>query len=410
MSNRSRWSGTSLVDPKSLTISLRFVKDLPLTCRFYQATLGAMTSPRKLNLKSAVVAFGALLLTSQVALAANQTPSSPAAFQRVVAYFPAWAEPESLSQMPLDRLTHLVYAFLHVSDDGRCETLSDISQASDVLSQFKSLKAKHPGLKTVVAIGGASYSENFAKAARTDRSRQALVDSCMSVVDDYDFDGVDLDWEYPETKPQFQMLEKLASAFRESLGAKRSLSLAVPGGQDALHFPLQNLSSQIDWFGIMAYDRCDEESKETCHHSQFKNQEDDTGESSIQVYLDVGIKPQQLVYGLPFYGYKWKVPALDSQNTFGIGQKTRGRGAEISFRDLMAKLAADKNYVLNYDRDAEEPVVTNDTTHEVISFDNDRSLAFKRGEVLKRGLSGVMIWDLTQDDDEHTLLNAALGL
>ncbi|GAA0409922.1 hypothetical protein GCM10009530_72960 [Microbispora corallina] len=80
-------------------------------------------------------------------------------------------------------------------------------------NQLRKLKARHPGLKVLISIGGWTYSKYFSDAARTPASRQRFVRSCLDVYIRGDlpvaggrggpgsaagvFDGIDVDWEWP---------------------------------------------------------------------------------------------------------------------------------------------------------------------------------------------------------------------
>ncbi|ROR45224.1 chitinase [Kitasatospora cineracea] len=84
------------------------------------------------------------------------------------------------------------------------------------LKQLKQLKAKYPNLKVQIPLGGWPYSKWFSDAAATDASRKALVSSCIDlylkgdlpVIDGRGgagsaagiFDGIDLDWEWPNSE------------------------------------------------------------------------------------------------------------------------------------------------------------------------------------------------------------------
>src|SRR5690606_32023813 len=174
-----------------------------------------------------------------------------------VGYFAQWgvyARGYKLSQLDrsggADDLTHINYAFGNIhyqslecfiankaqgtgpnGSDGACvawadsgmgysaaDSVSGVADAWDQplagsFNQLKQLKAKHPGLKALISIGGWTWSKNFSAAAATDASRKKLVSSCIDlyikgnlpVIDGRGgagaaagvFDGIDIDWEWP---------------------------------------------------------------------------------------------------------------------------------------------------------------------------------------------------------------------
>lgn len=72
-----------------------------------------------------------------------------------------------------------------------------IQSASDLhgtLKQFFQMKKANRHLKTMLSIGGATYSKNFATAASTPTGRAAIVASSIGLLENYGFDGLDIDW------------------------------------------------------------------------------------------------------------------------------------------------------------------------------------------------------------------------
>ena len=59
------------------------------------------------------------------------------------------------------------------------------------------MKAANPGLKSVISIGGWTWSTNFSDIALTAASRTAFCQSAVDFAVKWGFDGIDLDWEYP---------------------------------------------------------------------------------------------------------------------------------------------------------------------------------------------------------------------
>ena len=130
---------------------------------------------------------------------------------KVVAYYTGWstyARNYQVTDIPAAKVTHLNYAFANVSN-GQC-VLGDSYADTDKFfpgdswdtgalrgnfNQLIKLKAKYPALKTLISVGGWTWSANFSAAASTDASRKLFATSCADFMQKYGFDGIDIDWE-----------------------------------------------------------------------------------------------------------------------------------------------------------------------------------------------------------------------
>lgn len=126
-------------------------------------------------------------------------PVSPAQKERLlIGYYPAWASYTGFTPDRIDakNLTHINYAFAKVGKDLKIAMgYPDRDPANFRL--LAALKKKNPELKTLISVGGWTWSGRFSDAALTDDSRTAFAESCAAFIRKHGFDGIDIDWEYP---------------------------------------------------------------------------------------------------------------------------------------------------------------------------------------------------------------------
>jgi chitinase len=120
-------------------------------------------------------------------------------------------------------------------------------------------------------VGGWSLSQRFSDIALTDESRSRFARSAVKFMQSYQFDGIDIDWEYPvsggqpgntyrpEDGANYVKLVREVRSQLDSLGGKTGLkyllTIASPAGHDKIaNFRLSEMEPFLDWFNLMTYD------------------------------------------------------------------------------------------------------------------------------------------------------------
>ncbi|UYV77923.1 Glyco_18 [Cordylochernes scorpioides] len=153
---------------------------------------------------------------------------------KVICYVGSWAyyRPGSgkfrFEDIDPSLCTHLVYAFATMSVDGRLAAFDpylDLKANYGLggYEQMTSLKHTH-GIRTLLAVGGWNEgSTKYSAIAANSTGRKAFARSALTALKNHDFDGLDLDWEYPglrggaaEDKDNFVLLLKVPSTLYPS--------------------------------------------------------------------------------------------------------------------------------------------------------------------------------------------------
>ena len=133
---------------------------------------------------------------------------------RLVGYFPAEAHKQNyyVDDIPADRLTCVIYAFAGLQADGTCVSVdtSDDNTNFPLLSQ---LQQQYPDLQILISVGGA-HATAFPAVAASEAKRLNFVQTAVQFMTQNNFDGVDIDWEFPAASDSVNfttMLKELRS-------------------------------------------------------------------------------------------------------------------------------------------------------------------------------------------------------
>jgi chitinase len=353
----------------------------------------------------------------------SPTPTPSANPTRIVGYYASWAAYSGFTPDKIDgsRLTHINYAFANIGTDLKI-AVGDTSIDPSNFAKLNELKQVYPNLKTLISVGGWSWSGKFSDVAYTDASRAAFADSCVQFIKQYGFDGVDIDWEYPvsgglstnvrrpEDKHNFTLL---LQKIREKLDAQEQIDgkhylLTIAGGDGSWYVTnteLGILNQYLDYGNIMTYDIHGSWDGYTDFNAPLYNNTDTSPQykwsvdSAIKSWLNAGFPASKLVVGVPFYGYKY-TSVVNANN--GLYQ-TFGSSSSITYASVAANYLNAPGYVRYFHSQSMVPWLFNGSTF--ITYEDEQSMAYKAQYIKNGAYGGAMIWELSQDPN-RILLNA----
>ncbi len=111
---------------------------------------------------------------------------------KVIAYYTG--NGETINEFDLTGVDQIIYSFLHLKGN---ELAIDNEKDSISLLGIVNQKKNHPNLKVLVSLGGWGGCKTCSDVFNTEEGRDDFAKSTARIIEEYDADGIDLDWEYP---------------------------------------------------------------------------------------------------------------------------------------------------------------------------------------------------------------------
>jgi chitinase len=309
--------------------------------------------------------------------------------------------------------THLCHAFLVADGEGR------IQKRGSVPSRELTGAAHQAGVRVLVSLGGWGWDRQFASIVSRPEAEDRYATAVMALVDEFDYDGIDFDWEYPDTKEEVAGFERLTRRFRkelDELGGKKGrpmqLTMAASANPGTLRWLEKDfLLETLDWINVMTYDFTGARTDYAGHHSPLHASSKQPGNPrSTQLtmkYLveDRGLPADRLAVGIPLYGRGFNV-AEPYASTKGA-PRTRVPGGNYS---NIHRLQGEPGWTRRWDDETKNPWLISPKGPVVIGYDDAESVAIKAEWAMKQGFRGVFFWQIHADrlpDGTHPLQEAA---
>ena len=285
--------------------------------------------------------------------------------------------------------------------------------------QLQELKRLYPHIKILISLEG--NADVFVKAAQPE-NRSAFVASCIQqfiqgkIADGVEapglFDGIDIDWEYPEESDKLNFIALLGEFRRQlnTIGPNFIVSVAMGTVRSTYqHLDMGAVALYADQVAIMNYDYAGPWSKRTGLVAPLYCAPGDPEiggdvDTTIRSYKEAGVPVSRMLMGLPFYAYSWNQVTQDNHGLFQLGEPDR---KDVLYNYIVS---IQNKFTVYRDPKSMAPWLFDGTTF--WTYDDDLSIGAKVKYAKERGLRGVMIWELSGDTADGKLLktiSAELG-
>lgn len=273
-------------------------------------------------------------------------------------------------------------------------------------------------VKIIPSIGGWTLSNNFSSIAADPVKRQAFAQACVQLIQTYNFDGVDIDWEYPGfvdhngTPADFQnftlFLQEIRSAidvYGQSVNKSMLLTAAVSAAypkMTSVDWP--NVIPLLDIINVMSYDYFGAFDPISNHNSPLFAPAQGDAQFNLDKSIDLlvntyNVPPSKITAGVAFYGRSMK-----TTSTPALFASTTGQADNVTFQidegtPLYYNTLLNLNlFIENWDDQAKVPYLTGTNgLNTFVSYDNEESIGLKAEFIMDKGLRGAIIWEITGD-------------
>jgi len=313
----------------------------------------------------------------------------------------------------------------------------DTEWSDGMYTRVNAAKASNPGLKTLLSLGGWNFNDcngagsstckYFHEMCLTKASRTTFINSAIAYLRANNFDGLDLDWEYPavaghnkagvstpEDKANFiKLLREAKTAFAAEAAAAAGrdmllLTAAVGVGKSTADeaYDVAGMGEHLDFINLMTYDMHGGWDGMTGHQAPLVETGTDaynyplSASWAVDYWIDHGCPPEKLVLGIGTYGRSFTLTSsatgFNAPATTGTaGPLTREAGF-LAYNEIAADLAAGK-LTRVWDDGRKVPYAYSTASKQWVGYDDAESIKHKIDFVKARGLGGAMVWALDLD-------------
>jgi len=351
----------------------------------------------------------AVLLLACLALPLYAAPTTSTNIQKsspvILGYYPSWrAKYLPPTNVQYKYFNYITQAFFPTDAGGKMGNDATFDNAAFVAA------AHQNGTKVLLSLGGGSNGKAFGEMAANDAARQRYLREVIDFAKQYNYDGVDIDWEFPK-KGQEALLVQFVKELHNALQTWRKdavLTMAVPAAYwSGQYFDVPKLVPYIDYWNIMSYDF-----HGSWGHAGFLSPLYPTSNDpvdgdkynlqySLNYWLQRGVPKANILMGIPCYGRAF------ATKSWGTKTDEKPMYNAITYRQILPLL--DAGWEKHWDDEARVPWIGLPGTDQRISYEDPQSVRLKAQWAKNQGIGGVFFWEISQDylNGDNYLVGAA---
>lgn len=336
--------------------------------------------------------------------------------------FPDLLNPQNI---PYDKLTIINYSFFYPLESGEIVGMDPAADQFILKGEADSLHsgitpnesmiqlAKTHRTKVLLSIGGWETSNNFPQVSADPEKRANFAHWCVKHIQNYGFDGIDIDWEFPGYKQHkgmpkdrenftilLQTVRDSLQAYGDKSGKSFLLTASLPAAAvHLLDMEVEKIASIVDYINIMTYDLYGSWGKISNHNSAlYAPAQGDSGrclDGAFKLYHQThNVQSDKITLCAAFFGYSYaNCTEIYGEHT-GADTNLFKAGEDILYSQIAEKMDLFNRY---WDSTAQAPYLISKSNSTLISLDDEESVALKAEYVINKNAGGIIIWPLMGD-------------
>lgn len=316
--------------------------------------------------------------------------------QKIIGYLPYYRGYNA--NFDYNKYTHLHYFAIWPAADGSF-IYPGSEDSLSMAAEFNQLSAvaKPGGTKMIMTFGGTAEngSKYFAEMAKNAQTRAIFIANVITLAKDWNADGIDIDWEWGSpNSPQADrdangvLLTELRTATTNN-----NLTLSVdvsPSSYNGNNYDAAKIEL-ADYINVMSYSYNGSWAATTGHHTPLGK----IKTSGIDYWTGRGITKSKMNIGSAFYGFHYS-------GTYQPGQSFTSM-TTLTYTQIKSLISSGYTVV----EDNENGTYCYSVSENKIAYyDSQLNVANKMDYIKDNGLSGVIIWEIGQDDADQSLSTA----
>lgn len=364
--------------------------------------------------------------------------TSIVADNKIICYYGSWAtyRPGIGQFNPTDidpkLCTHIVYTFVGIYTDGRVYVLdswNDLPSGKNGFGKFTSLRQLNPNVTVLVGMGGWNEgSYKYSQVAGNPAVRAKFVQNMVAFLKMYNFDGLDLDWSFPnqrggvvaDRENYITLLKELRQEFDKN-GYNLSVTVSAPEYSASASYIIPEIIKYVDYISLMTYDLHGTWEKVALLHSGLYPSGKDTDirldtnvDWCVKYWLTQGASVDKIILGIPAHGRSFTLSNSTNNQPgapiLGVGNPGpySQEGGILAYNEICEFIKSG----WTVERDSKQRVPYAYQNNQWVGYDDVTSVEEKVNYAKSKGLAGVMLWGIENDDfrglygEKYPLLNA----